>query len=90
MCVLLVRVQCHYVRAISACAMSLRACYKGVCNVIYCVLLVRVQCHCHPIGGKYAGTATFLPWNSHNPYAGTANASTAIPTSAKKNALEQP
>ena len=46
MCVLLVRVQCHYVRAISACAMSLRACYKGVCNVIACVLLVRVQCHC--------------------------------------------
>ena len=44
----------------------------------------------HPIGGKYAGTATFLPWNSHNPYAGTASASTAIPTSAKKNALEQP
>ena len=44
----------------------------------------------HPIPVKYAGTATILPWNSHIHYAGTANASPAIPTSAIKNALEQP
>ena len=67
-----------------------------VCVWVMCVCVCVCVCVCgvgdgvHPIGGKYAGTATFLPWNSHNPYAGTASASTAIPTSAKKNALEQP
>ena len=44
----------------------------------------------HPSGVKCAGTAIILPWNSHIHYAGTAYASPAIPTSAIKNALEQP
>ena len=52
-------------------------------------VFVKVFCS-HPTEVKCAGTAITLPWNSHIHYAGTAYASPAIPTSAIKNALEQP